>query len=90
MRLGLTRFILWDYPRAVWQYDVMVGVILVFIFLTPREFFRDQPRVNHVIALAREHGVAEYWLEPSALDGLSENQRTAKAVELIRQRFGHK
>ena len=41
---GLKRFILWDYPRASWQYDVMVGVILAFIFLTPRSWFRDQPR----------------------------------------------
>ena len=38
----LKRFILWDYPRASWQYDVMVGIILAFIFLTPREWFRDQ------------------------------------------------
>ena len=27
----LKRFILWDYPRASWQYDVMVGVILAFL-----------------------------------------------------------
>ncbi len=31
----LKRFILWDYPRATWQYDVMVGIILVFVMLTP-------------------------------------------------------
>ena len=42
---GFKRFILWDYARASWQYDVMVGIILAFIFLTPRDWFRDQPRV---------------------------------------------
>jgi hypothetical protein len=41
---GLKRFILWDYPRAGWQYDLMVGLILAFIFLTPRDWFRDQTR----------------------------------------------
>jgi hypothetical protein len=90
MPSGLTRFIFWDYPRAGWQYDVMVGVILLFIFLTPREFFRDQPRLHKVMALASEHGLSEYWVEPAALGGVSENQRTARAVELIRQRFGRK
>ena len=34
---GVKRFLFWDYPRAGWQYDVMVGLILAFIFLTPRE-----------------------------------------------------
>ena len=30
---GLKRFVLWDYARATWQYDVMVAIILAFIFL---------------------------------------------------------
>jgi len=49
----LKRFILWDYARASWQYDVMVGIIVAFIFLTPRDWFRDQPRIPHVAAIAR-------------------------------------
>ena len=36
----LKRFILWDFKRGSWQYDVIVGLILAFIFLTPREVFR--------------------------------------------------
>jgi hypothetical protein len=32
----LKRFIFWDYPRASWQYDVMVGIIVVFVMLAPR------------------------------------------------------
>lgn len=40
----ITSFILWNYPRASVEYDIMVGLILAFIFLTPRQFFRDQPR----------------------------------------------
>ncbi|MCC7499561.1 MAG: hypothetical protein IT160_18415 [Bryobacterales bacterium] len=90
MTSGLTRFILWDYPRAGWQYDIMVGLILLFIFVTPREFFRDQPRSNAVRVLAPEHGIAEYWVEPAALAGLSEGQRWSRTTELIRQRFGRK
>lgn len=37
-------FIWWTYPRGSIEYDIMVGVILAFIFLTPRHLFRDQPR----------------------------------------------
>lgn len=47
------RFILWDYARASWQYDVMVGIILVFIFLTPRDWFRDQPRIPRASSIVR-------------------------------------
>lgn len=37
-------FLWWTYPRGTLEYDIMVGVILAFIFFTPRHFFRDQPR----------------------------------------------
>ena len=41
----LKRFILWDFPRGGWQYDVVVGIILAFIFLTPIWVnFRDKPQ----------------------------------------------
>ncbi len=36
-------FIFWAYERGSWQYDVMVALILAFIFLTPRSFFHDRP-----------------------------------------------
>ena len=31
MLTGLKRLILWDYERGVWQYDVVCGVIVLFI-----------------------------------------------------------
>ncbi|MGH9476083.1 MAG: hypothetical protein ACRD1C_07095 [Terriglobales bacterium] len=40
-------FLWWSYPRGSLEYDVMVGVILLFIFLTPRSWFGDQPRPPH-------------------------------------------
>ena len=78
---GLKRFILWDYPRASWQYDVMVGVILAFIFLTPRSWFRDQPRTpqaSQVALLGAGHGNDVFWIEPELLAGVPEDQRLAK------------
>lgn len=33
----------WRYSRGTWQYDLMVAVILLFIFLMPRRIFHDDP-----------------------------------------------
>jgi hypothetical protein len=40
----LSSFVWWSYPRGSVEYDVMVAIILVFIFLTPRSAFRDRPQ----------------------------------------------
>ncbi|MGA2038580.1 MAG: hypothetical protein ABSH42_04830 [Bryobacteraceae bacterium] len=73
----LKRFILWDYARASWQYDVMVGIIVAFIFLTPRDWFRDQPRIPHVAAIARpsENGGNVLFVDSEVLAGVPEPQR---------------
>ena len=88
---GLKRFVLWDYPRATWQYDVMVAIILVFIFLTPREWFRDQPRIPRTIDIAMlpaENGGEMFWIDPGLLSGIPEEQRLAKLGEILKARTG--
>jgi hypothetical protein len=42
----LTRTFFWSYERGTWQYDVAVVVILIFVLLTPRSWFHDQPQVG--------------------------------------------
>ncbi len=61
---NLSRFVLWDFPRASWQYDVIVALILAFIFLTPREIFRDQPKAANVVMLPAEQGTGLFWIAP--------------------------
>ncbi|HXM39613.1 MAG TPA: hypothetical protein VN924_00075 [Bryobacteraceae bacterium] len=83
----LKRFIFWDYRRASWQYDVMVGIILIFVMLTPRGWFRDQPRtprVSSIAVLPGEHGSSVYWVEPELLADLSKDQRDQKLAELLK------
>jgi hypothetical protein len=41
---GLARTFFWSYERGSWPYDLMVLAILVFVFLTPRHWFHDQPQ----------------------------------------------
>ena len=84
MLSGLKRVLLWDFQRASWQYDVIVAVILLFIFLTPRDWFRDQPRTPQgAISLLP----GSYWLEPEPLSGIPEDQRPAKAADILREKY---
>ena len=42
----LGRIFFWSYERGAWPYDIAVVVILIFVLLTPRGWFRDQPQVG--------------------------------------------
>ena len=89
----LKRFILWDFPRASWQYDVVVGLILAFIFLTPRDWFRDQPRIpqaSNVAMLPAENGSSVFWVEPDLLNGVPEAQQPAKLTGILRARTSNR
>lgn len=87
---GVKRFLFWDYPRAGWQYDVMVGLIVAFIFLTPREWFRDQPRANSIVMLPAEHGETVFWMDAEQLSNTAEAGRTSEASALLQARTGKK
>ncbi len=84
---------LWDYPRASWQYDVMVAIILAFIFLMPREWFRDQPRIpraSNIAMLPGENGSNMYLIDPELLSGVPESQQLSKLAEILKTRTGKK
>jgi len=85
---GLMRFFLWDYPRASWQYDVLVALILAFIFLTPRAIFRDQPRSSNIVRLPASAGESAFLVEPELLEGVPEAERGSRLEMLLRNRFG--
>ena len=74
---------MWDYRRASWQYDVMVALILIFLFATPREWFRDQPKVPHVAEVASlpaGKGNQVFWIEAALLKPESDLRAEASAV----------
>jgi hypothetical protein len=89
----LKRCILWDYTRGSWQYDVVVGIILLFIFVTPREWFGDQPRIpnaSSITMISSGNGVSAFFIQADLVAGLSEEQRSAKVNELLQIRTGNK
>ncbi len=82
------RFIFWDFPRGSWQYDLVVALILLFVFATPRELFHDQARASSVVLLSSEHGFGRAFIEADLLSNLNEAARIQRSQELIRQRTG--
>ncbi len=86
----LKRFILWDFQRGTWQYDVMVAIILAFLFVTPRTWFRDQPRIPKGIAmLPPEKGSSPFWIDKELLTATPENQRVSKLTQVLRAQTGN-
>jgi hypothetical protein len=50
IRQIFSRTFFWSYERGTWQYDVAVVLVLIFVLLTPRGWFRDQPQVGMPVA----------------------------------------
>ncbi len=43
---GISNTIFWSYERGTWPYDVLVGSVVLFVFLSPRTWFDDQPQLG--------------------------------------------
>lgn len=82
------RFIFWDYPRASWQYDVIVGLILLFTFATPRDWFHDQPKASSIVLMSSTRGVNRVFIATDLLADTADARRPARAEQLIRERTG--
>ncbi len=90
MPSGLKRLILWAYDRGVWQYDVICGVICVFIFFAPRQWFRDQPRIPAAsqITSLPSHGESVFWIETELVSSFPENERLDRLGKVLSARTG--
>jgi hypothetical protein len=42
----LSKTFFWAYERGTWQYDAAVILILIFVLVTPRTWFHDQPQMG--------------------------------------------
>ena len=87
---GLKRFVLWDYPRGGWQYDVMCILIVGFLFLAPRQWFRDQPRIPHAAQITSLPGNREavFWVESELVSAIPEAQRLEQLGKVLSSRTG--
>ncbi len=68
-----TRTIFWSYERGTWQYDLAVAGILIFVLLTPRGWFQDQPQVGlpaqpgQVTLVSEDAGTRTYRVDARVL-----------------------
>lgn len=89
-------WIFWKFERGTWQYDVMVALILTFIFLTPRGFFRDRPKLTdggQVVEVRGAEGIG-YRVDARVFEGGTRSlevnaehvleEATGKSVEVMR------
>lgn len=82
------RLIFWDFARASWQYDIVVGLILIFVFATPRDWFHDQPKASSVVLMSSIHGSNRVFIATELLSETPDADRSRRAERLIRQRTG--
>ncbi len=81
--------IFWEYERGSLQYDLMVTLILAFIFLAPRYVnFNDKPveRVPHqtvVVVLPDGQGGLVYQVEATAVSSSSDLALEAALLRVI-------
>ncbi len=70
----IRRYILWSYERGSLHYDIMVTLILLFVFISPRYInFKDKPveRIPHltgVVVVPAAKGELIYQIQASAVD----------------------
>jgi hypothetical protein len=82
-------YILWSYERGSIQYDIMVTVILMFVFLSPYWInFKDKPveRNPHptgVVVVPDTAGGFVYQIEGSAVTGKEDATIRAELLRII-------
>jgi hypothetical protein len=78
--------VFWSYKRGSWQYDIMVALILAFIFFTPRNWFRDQPQPQQIVMLQSEHDWAVFLVDPGLIRNPAPEQLEPELRRLLEQR----
>lgn len=67
---------------------MVVALILLFIFATPRDWFHDQPKASSVVLMSSLHGSNRVFIAPELLERVPEELRVAQAETLIHKRIG--
>jgi hypothetical protein len=87
-KIVMRRLFFWEFSRTSWQYDIVVALILAFIFLTPRDFFKDQPRAVSVVQIPGAPHESVFLIDPSLMRDVALGMRGQRAIELVQKRTG--
>ncbi len=83
LRTMLRKLIFWNYERNTWQWDVLCVVILIFIFLTPKSWFKNGERRG--LGTHQNSAVSTLLVGPELIDNA---QDKAQVEQLVRTRTG--
>lgn len=94
IKLVMKQAIFWSYERGSWQYDIIVLLILAFIFFTPASWFHDRPRLQlsdlrHVQGIVEVSHVGKtriYQLDARLVDSLEKVPPRKAFHQLLLQR----
>ncbi|HEY2233175.1 MAG TPA: hypothetical protein VGK01_06825 [Candidatus Angelobacter sp.] len=88
-RIGRTLkgYLFWTYTRGSFHYDVMVTLILAFIFIAPLFMdFKDKPpkRTEHLTGIVASADGKTYEVDASAVDAQDEGMVRANFQRVLR------
>ena len=90
MQRIIKSYLFWTYPRGSFHYDVMVTLILVFLFVSPRLInYRDRPQETLTSTkdiLVRSNG-PNAWTYQIGADQLADTSNDAKLQTELLQRI---
>lgn len=84
-------YVLWEYERGSLHYDVMVTLILAFVFLAPLWIdFKDKPiekrpHQTRVVVLPEEQGLQVYQIEAAEVRGEGDAAVRESARRVVEQ-----
>lgn len=95
----LMRTIFWSFERGTWPYDIAVVAIVLFVLLSPRSWFHDQPPVAPAVDVAMvelrdadvSDGTRTYRVSAKLLlssPKISESELEHRLHEAVRQNVG--
>ncbi len=75
---SIKKFILWNYERGTWQYDVFCLLIIAFIFLTPKSWFEKREKLAtqtaRFVVKAEDFSLEKMFLEKRTREA-NENEK---------------
>jgi hypothetical protein len=87
--MKLRRLIFWDFARGSRAYDIVVLLILAFIFFTPKTWYKDQPRPHQVVEMPAEGGARVLYIEADLINAdAPESQQITQAETVLSHSTG--
>lgn len=78
---ALRKLFFWNYARNTWQWDVLCVVILIFIFLTPKSWFKNS-ELRHLPA-HQNSTVSTVLVGPELVENVQDRSRMEQVVRTL-------